>query len=185
MLNCILAAQSSNKCSINLIWGPPGTGKTKTTGALLWMLRQMKCRTLTCAPTNTAVIEVASRYMKLLNENAAGSNTQSLADMVLFGNKDRLRIDGGNLSEVFLDNRVRKLLMCFSPYRGWQHCLNSMVDFFEDCLSLYETSMNDKDKEFQTLLVFARRKFFATAKSLRECLISYNIGHASAQCFFF
>ncbi|KAM0946836.1 putative DNA helicase [Dioscorea sansibarensis] len=170
VLNCISAAQGSKTCSINLIWGPPGTGKTKTTGALLWMLREMKCRTLTCAPTNTAVTEVASRYMNLLNENAAGSSIHSLGDMVLFGNKDRLRIDGGNLSEVFLDHRVRKLLMCFSPHRGWQHFLKSMVDFFENCLSSYEASVKDDDKEFQTLLVFARRNFSATSRSLRECL---------------
>ncbi|KAM0946827.1 putative P-loop containing nucleoside triphosphate hydrolase [Dioscorea sansibarensis] len=35
VLSCASAAQCNDNCSIDLIWGPPGTGKTKTTGALL------------------------------------------------------------------------------------------------------------------------------------------------------
>ncbi|KAL5057469.1 hypothetical protein RYX36_029073 [Vicia faba] len=49
MLNCCHA-------NTKLIWGPPGTGKTKTVACLLFSLLKLKTRTLTCAPTNTAIL---------------------------------------------------------------------------------------------------------------------------------
>ncbi|KAF3433722.1 hypothetical protein FNV43_RR24825 [Rhamnella rubrinervis] len=52
--------------SLELIWGPPGTGKTKTTSTLLFTLLGMNYRTLTCAPTNVAITEVASRLVKMI-----------------------------------------------------------------------------------------------------------------------
>ncbi|KAJ0968900.1 hypothetical protein J5N97_021777 [Dioscorea zingiberensis] len=168
VLSCVSAAQCREKCSIDLIWGPPGTGKTKTTGALLWMLKEMKCRTLTCAPTNTAVKEVALRYLKLFQENATGDGTHQLGDVLLFGNKDRMNITD-DLCDVFLDNRVKQLIQWFAQKTGWRHRMNSMVDFFVDCLSLYQSHVK-ASQELITLLVFVRRKFGVDSKSLSECL---------------
>ncbi|KAM0946829.1 putative DNA helicase [Dioscorea sansibarensis] len=168
VLSCVSAAQYNDKCSIDLIWGPPGTGKTKTTGALLWILRELKCRTLTCAPTNTAVREVASRYMKLLKDNAAGESALLLGDVLLFGNKDRMSIDHNlHLRDVFLDNRVKKLIPWFAQKTGWRHCLASMVEFFLNCLTLYQDHV---EKELITLEDFVRRKFLENSKSLSQCL---------------
>jgi replication-associated recombination protein RarA len=59
----------NHKLSVELIWGPPGTGKTKTTNTLLFTLLRMGYRTLTCAPTNVAITEVASRVLKLVKES--------------------------------------------------------------------------------------------------------------------
>ncbi|KAK1262047.1 hypothetical protein QJS04_geneDACA019591 [Acorus gramineus] len=66
VLTCISARKCNHTNLINLIWGPPGTGKTKTISVLLWALLKMKCKTLTCAPTNIAVLEVASRSLRLV-----------------------------------------------------------------------------------------------------------------------
>ncbi|KAJ6839922.1 helicase SEN1-like [Iris pallida] len=71
VLSCISARHCYNKNSVKLIWGPPGIGKTKTVCALLWMLHKGKCRTLTCAPTNTAVVQVVSRLLVLVKEHPA------------------------------------------------------------------------------------------------------------------
>ncbi|KAH7664499.1 DNA helicase protein [Dioscorea alata] len=168
VLSCASASQRNDKCSIDLIWGPPGTGKTNTTGALLWILKEMKCRTLTCAPTNTAVMEVASRYMKLLKEkkNAAGEDALLLGDVLLFGNKDRMK-NNDYLRDVFLDNRVKKLIPWFAQKTGWKHCLDSMVELFVDCLKLYQDHVG---KELMTLEDFVRRKFLENSRSLSQCL---------------
>ncbi|KAH7664497.1 senataxin protein [Dioscorea alata] len=167
VLSCVSAAKcNDNICSIDLIWGPPGTGKTKTTAALLWILKEMKCRTLTCAPTNTAVMEVASQYMKLLKENAAGEGDLLLGDVLLFGNKDRMK-DNDYLHDVFLDNRVKKLKQCFAEKTGWRHCLASMVEFLLNCLKLYQDHV---EKELIILEYFVRRKFFENSRSLSQCL---------------
>jgi hypothetical protein len=60
--SCISASECPNKLSVRLIWGPPGTGKTKTASVVLLMLLKNLStrRTLVCAPTNTALTQLAS-----------------------------------------------------------------------------------------------------------------------------
>lgn len=66
MLDSVLLSTCDHNSSVKLVWGPPGTSKTKTVATLLWALLKMKCNTLTCAPTNTAVVEVTSRLVKIV-----------------------------------------------------------------------------------------------------------------------
>lgn len=86
VLNCISAMHcNSNNSSFSLIWGPPGTGKTKTISVLLWLMREMKHGTLTCAPTNLAVKQIASRFLRLIREHSF--DTSSLRDILLLAIK--------------------------------------------------------------------------------------------------
>lgn len=64
--SAIHATQCKDSHFVELVWGPPGTGKTKTVSAMLWVLLHMKCRTLDCAPTNVAVVGVCSRLLQLI-----------------------------------------------------------------------------------------------------------------------
>ncbi|TVU16037.1 hypothetical protein EJB05_39584, partial [Eragrostis curvula] len=80
--------------SVKLIWGPPGTGKTKTISTLLWAMLLSRRRTLACAPTNTAVLEIASRIVKLVRESSSSVSCGILlSDIILLGNKKRMKID--------------------------------------------------------------------------------------------
>ncbi|KAG7980448.1 hypothetical protein I3843_05G182600 [Carya illinoinensis] len=54
-LACLRKMHCSHKTEVELIWGPPGTGKTKIISTLLLSFFRMGYRTLTCAPTNVAV----------------------------------------------------------------------------------------------------------------------------------
>ncbi|KAF7061534.1 hypothetical protein CFC21_068220 [Triticum aestivum] len=56
VLDCV-SAMDQARCWVRLIWGPPGTGKTKAIISLLWSMLMKNHRTLACAPTNTAVVE--------------------------------------------------------------------------------------------------------------------------------
>ena len=66
IMSCVSAVQcpGASSSKFSLIWGPPGTGKTKTISVLLMAVMTMtaksqsKCRVLTCAPTNTAISQV-------------------------------------------------------------------------------------------------------------------------------
>nr|GLL19017.1 uncharacterized protein LOC109167511 [Ipomoea trifida] len=69
ILSCVTTTQCVHRNSVKLIWGPPGTGKTKTVASMLSVLFNMKCRSLTCAPTNIAVIGVAKRFMVMVRES--------------------------------------------------------------------------------------------------------------------
>ncbi|CAD6262581.1 unnamed protein product [Miscanthus lutarioriparius] len=136
--------------SVKLIWGPPGTGKTKTIGTLLWAMLLSKHRTLACAPTNTAVLGVASRIVKLVHE-FSGSRDIHLSDIVLFGNKKRMKIDEDHeLSTVFLSSRTRRLSKCFAK-KPWRLCLSSLLHFLEKSVAeqhqLYTERILAKMKE--------------------------------------
>ncbi|KAA8547643.1 hypothetical protein F0562_004072 [Nyssa sinensis] len=94
VLSCITTRECHHQNTVKLIWGPPGTGKTKTVGALLFSLLQMKCRTLTCAPTNIAILEVTARVLALLGlvMESLEVETYGLGDIVLFGNEKQMKI---------------------------------------------------------------------------------------------
>ena len=131
---------------MKLIWGPPGTGKTKTVGSLLFSLLKRKCRTLTCAPTNVAVLEVTSRFLRIVIESL-DYHTYGLGDIVLFGNRKRMRIDTcDDLFDIFLDYRANILSKCFAPLSGWKHHLELMISLLEDPENQYRKYLKGEEK---------------------------------------
>ncbi|KAI9100095.1 hypothetical protein K1719_024313 [Acacia pycnantha] len=132
----VISSVAMCKChhnhTVKLIWGPPGTGKTKTVASMLFALLKLKTRTLTCAPTNTAVLEVAARLRGLVEEQLQ-FDTYGLGDIVLFGNISRMKVDDyWGLPDIFLDYRIDMLEKCLSPLTGWKHDLESMISLLEN-----------------------------------------------------
>ncbi|KAK4841808.1 hypothetical protein QYF36_010824 [Acer negundo] len=185
---CLSRMHCNHKSNVDLIWGPPGTGKTKTVSILLFnLLKVMKCRTLVCAPTNVAITEVASRVLKLVKESSEGDAGRDilscpLGDILLFGNTERLKI-GGEIEEIFIDHRVKRLQECFGQQTGWKHHLDSMKAFLEGCVSQYHIFLQNKLKkkkdnmsceneklENKSFLEFLRENFKSSKTSLRKCL---------------
>uniref|UniRef100_A0A8I6WSC1 Uncharacterized protein n=1 Tax=Hordeum vulgare subsp. vulgare TaxID=112509 RepID=A0A8I6WSC1_HORVV len=171
---------------LKLIWGPPGTGKTKTVSALLWALACMKCRTLTCAPTNVAVVGVCNRFLLNLKDFNQHINENglpfSLGDVVLFGNKQRMDITE-DLQEVFLDFRVDELLECFSSLSGWNYRIASMVSFFDDCASRYDMLLEDDgNSDPVSFLDFTKKQFDVAAIALKRCIVNLWV-HLPRRCF--
>ncbi|XP_010068664.3 uncharacterized protein LOC104453580 [Eucalyptus grandis] len=180
---CLSNLQCENKPSVDLIWGPPGTGKTKTIATLLLTLLKRKHRTIVCAPTNVAIKEVATRVLKLLKESDSGISTETGSflcyfDMLIFGNKERLKVDA-NIEEIYLEHRVE----CFSKFTS----LNSMIDTLANCVRQYHIflekehtkrskSGSDDDGsgcgsgELKSFLQSFRDRFKATVQPLRRCL---------------
>ncbi|KAK1322136.1 hypothetical protein QJS10_CPA03g02526 [Acorus calamus] len=191
VLTCISASTCTHKNLINLIWGPPGTGKTKTIGVLLWELFKVKCKTLTCAPTNIAVLEVASRLLRVVMDSSPEGSCR-LGDIALFGNPKRMEINE-YMEDMFLENRAKKLGKCFAPLTGWRHRLVSVIDLLEGGVLQYIIYVeNEKEKEkdseekiefltcksydseeeieFLTFKSYVRQRFRVLSESLIECL---------------
>lgn len=149
---------------MKLIWGPPGTGKTKTTASLLYSLLKLHIRTLTCAPTNTAVLEVAERLHRIVKDSSVEYDTYGFGDIVLFGNSSRMKVEVyQGFRDVFLDFRVEKLLKCFAPLTGWTHSLESMTNLLEDPqaqyrLYLIRENVDDEEHDLMSLEEFAKEK---------------------------
>ncbi|KAJ3689679.1 hypothetical protein LUZ61_018843 [Rhynchospora tenuis] len=169
----ISAVQCNKSSSIKLLWGPPGTGKTKTIGAILWSLMQLQIRTITCAPTNIAVRGVCCRLLHLLKSfNCDNGNSDSiplcLSDVLLFGNRERMDI-AGDLEDIFVDSRVCLLNNCFSPQNGWTCGLHSMICLLEDFISIYDTYVKSSKEDGEVTLRFGdylRKQFMEIKKDL-------------------
>ncbi|XP_058179719.1 helicase sen1-like [Rhododendron vialii] len=147
VLSCVATGKCHHQNTVKLIWGPPGTGKTKTVASLLFVLLRIKCRTLTCAPTNIAVLGVTSRLMSLVS-HALEYDTYGLGDIVLFGNGERMKIDNHeDILDVFLDYRVVALSSCLSPLSGWKHNVESMICFLEDAEKMYRLYLEQEKKK--------------------------------------
>ncbi|KAM1130483.1 hypothetical protein EV1_044775 [Malus domestica] len=194
VLNSISLSKCQHQNSINLIWGPPGTGKTKTVGISLFALYKLKCRTLTCAPTNIAVLEVTDRLVKLVNQSLE-YDKYGLGDIILFGNGERMKIGSYNdLFEVFLDRRISILTECFSPSSGWNHWLELMISLLEnpeEQYSLYikekqkhdeqhkeneesenSNSTSDNENDFLTFEEFVKVRFDFIGEHLKVCMVN-------------
>jgi hypothetical protein len=168
---------------MKLIWGPPGTGKTKTVSTLLWVLARLKCRTLTCAPTNVAVVGVCTRFLENLKAfNEDNGLPVSLGDILLFGSRSNMDMTD-DLQDVFLDFRVDELVECFSSLSGWKYRIASVVSFFEDCASRYDLLLEDAGKiDPVCFLDFIKKEFHATAIALERCIMNLWV-HLPGFCF--
>ncbi|XP_012702936.1 probable helicase MAGATAMA 3 [Setaria italica] len=110
-------------------------------------------RTLACAPTNTAVLEIAVRIAKLVAESSDGG--VFLNDIVLFGNKKKMKIDDDYyLSKVYVNSRAERLLPCFLPSKGWRHCVCGLLKKSENMIPLELLIIDEAAqlKECETLI---------------------------------
>ncbi|KAL2921524.1 putative helicase senataxin [Bienertia sinuspersici] len=135
--SAILSSISMRNCShdegcskVKLIWGPHGTGKTKTVASLLFALLKLNCRTLTCAPTNVAVVQVLKRLMDLVLRSHDKYGNCRLGDIVLLGNAERMNTnESDDLAKVYLNNRVPIL---YNSLREWRSCLASIKNILSN-----------------------------------------------------
>ncbi|PUZ75223.1 hypothetical protein GQ55_1G137600 [Panicum hallii var. hallii] len=155
------------RSNFSLIWGPPGTGKTKTISVLLLVVSQTRgCRVLTCAPTNTAISQVASRFLELRKRHPSATDDRSgcHGDLLLFGNRQRMAIATvSDLDEIFLDTRVNRLRTCFSPAMGWRQCLRSVEAFLGGPGRCHENWIRN-------LVYSGRSSFHHIFKEVSSCL---------------
>ncbi|PQM32676.1 helicase SEN1-like [Prunus yedoensis var. nudiflora] len=191
VLNCISLSKCHHHNAIKLIWGPPGTGKTKTVGMSLFTLFKLKCRTLTCAPTNTAVLEVTARLLRLVNQSL-NYGKYGLGDIILFGNGEQMKIDKYNdLFEVFLDTRLNILSKCLAPLSGWKHWLESLIGLLEDPQPHYmlyvkrkrekhnkgddqddSSSTSDDENHLLSFDEFVKKKIVYFSEQLETCMVN-------------
>lgn len=188
-LHAVISIISGVHCKhsnlVKLIWGPPGTGKTKTVSTTLWALKCLKCRTLLCSPTNISVVGVCHRLLQALKDFSGYAETDglpsSLGDIVLFGNKYKMDITK-EIQVVLLDYRVDELLKCFSPTSGWKQRIGSVISLLENYSFDHNMLAQDTGYNDPLSLLDFHKKFDALANSVIECILNLWI-HLPKKCF--
>ncbi|KAG9442409.1 hypothetical protein H6P81_018263 [Aristolochia fimbriata] len=179
--NSLSLSTCKHKHRVQLVWGPPGTGKTKTISTLLWALVGKKHRTVTCAPTNIAVVQIASRLLHLIKASRGGDFL--LGDVVLFGNRQRMKIDQ-ELEKIFLDDRVKKLSKCFCRLSGWSHQLREMIDLLRNPTARYRLfSLQEKEGEKKKPIKFREfimNRFSSIFQKLKNHLSVFRVHLSTA-----
>ncbi|KAJ6707313.1 DNA2/NAM7 HELICASE FAMILY [Salix viminalis] len=175
VLSCIDTARCCHQYTVKVVQGPPGTGKTKTLGCLLHSLLRMRCRTLTCAPTNIAVLEAASRVVRTVAD-VVGYETYGMGDIILIGNRERMKVDGDqdDLLHVYLDHRVEELEKCFDPSTGWKHTLHSLISLLEESEAQNHLYLQDNigDENLSTCERLVWKRFSFSRKDLESCIVT-------------
>ncbi|PHT39711.1 hypothetical protein CQW23_18565 [Capsicum baccatum] len=144
--------ECAHRYTVKPIWGPRGIGKTKTVASLLYVLLKIRCRTLTCAPTNVAVLGVTKKMMQNA-QSRLQYDKYGLGDTVLFCNRERVKVDDHeDLFDVFLKNRVDVLASFLSLNNGWRIGILSMICLLEDpkeeyCKYLEKQSKKDNESD--------------------------------------
>ncbi|GKF93835.1 hypothetical protein Tco_0283535, partial [Tanacetum coccineum] len=129
--------------------------------------------TLVCAPTDVAIIQLASRMLRLVRESckittASGDYFDPVGDVVLFGTNERLNVST-DIEEIFLEHRVKRLVEFLGPVTGWKHCIRSMVDLLENCVSKYhmfEKILKIKNKEMKLFKILKIKN-----KEMKQCVL--------------
>jgi hypothetical protein len=158
--SCISATKCSEKSCVHLIWGPPGTGKTKTVSVILHMLLMVASnhRTLVCAPTNTALVQLASHLVSLVETSTETSYL--LGDIIMLGSDKLMKKTDNDLSKIFLKYRVAE--MSKKSYKNHREledsCLRAAkLVFCTPCMS-----SRLKNQEYDILVI-------DEAANLKEC----------------
>ncbi|KAL5648067.1 hypothetical protein ACJX0J_042422, partial [Zea mays] len=192
--SCVSESKYS-KASVHLIWGPPGTGKTKTVSMILCelLILPWKHKTIVCAPTNAALVQLASHLVSLVKKSSETSFL--IRDIVMFGSEKLLKHTDNDLSEIFVkysaeNLRAAKLVFCtpcMSSKLKNQQYDTLVIDEaanLKECESLIPLSINGvkhvvlvgDDKQLQSVTMSPVAKEAKYGRSLFErlCEIGYH-----------
>ena len=115
VINIVLSAAKDGS-HLQVIRGPPGTGKTNTLATLIVAtlyqsyLPNTSNRLHVSAPTNQAIVELTKRSLKNIQKQAASGMVIKCKSrhILLIGNREKLDITS-DLEDVFLDARLERV----------------------------------------------------------------------------
>lgn len=119
--------------SIQLIKGPPGTGKSTTIIDIVFHLLNEKKAVCATAPTNFAICEIAKRaYLEAIKHE------YPIRKIILYGNTQRLKLNE-DLDNILLEKRINRLE---KAAKSWERNRSKLMDVFTG-----HFTVSDKERE--------------------------------------
>lgn len=145
----VLDAGRENVPLIQLVKGPPGTGKTSTLVAIIRSILMNDLRVHATAPTNVAVGELARRCLA----HTSSTPPLSVRDMLLIGTKERLKIsdDSDPLDQILYDSRLERMKFVFTNFKSFVSTFFSLIRRKEASVTESETTC-EQMSEFKTVV---------------------------------
>ncbi|GJQ99904.1 UvrD-like helicase, ATP-binding domain, P-loop containing nucleoside triphosphate hydrolase [Tanacetum coccineum] len=126
-----------------------------------------------------------------LNESQKTAVMAALfGDLLLFGSRERLEVStDSDIEEIYLEHRVKRIVECLGPVTGWKHCIRSMIDLLENCVSEYysfieneflkEKQLRKENEDKRTMLEiksfseFVQEQYNSLVPPLRRCILTF------------
>ncbi|PIA63251.1 hypothetical protein AQUCO_00200935v1 [Aquilegia coerulea] len=167
-LNAVLSSVETSRCnhknSVSLIWGPPGTGKTKTIVTMLSVLLRMKCRTLTCAPTNIVVVQLFIIFLDYRVDRLAECFAPLTGWRHQLNTMTSLLEDPTSLYHLYLENaKIENEEKKDGHEDGNENEVNQSIQSEEE-------EEDETSAKVLTFSEFLRKQFGCIAKEMKYCI---------------
>jgi senataxin len=146
-----------------ILWGPPGSGKTEVAAAILHLLFHWQYRVLVCVPSE----KVISRFINKFKELFPSFN---LSQMTLLNDMDVVE-KCDTFDKMSLENRAQELYCCTYTWRSWMKELYFVLEMKPYCQGscYHEGRICKKNNQIIFSLESFRKKICALIFDLSEC----------------
>ncbi|EEE54497.1 hypothetical protein OsJ_01623 [Oryza sativa Japonica Group] len=165
-MTCIMSkAGCHHNHSVDLVWGPPGTGKTRLAAGLAICMLNLRLRILVCVPLKRDI----HIFLKSLQENYPSFNIGKALVLNNLLDKDMCNI----ISETTLANRASELYVALFVWKAWVKEMAALLglDMYcrKKCVHHDEDLTCNKCEPIEFSLMSFKKKFGNTAVELRKC----------------
>uniref|UniRef100_A0A0E0J507 DNA2/NAM7 helicase-like C-terminal domain-containing protein n=1 Tax=Oryza nivara TaxID=4536 RepID=A0A0E0J507_ORYNI len=165
-MTCIMSKVGCHHShSVDLVWGPPGTGKTRLAAGLAICMLNLRLRILVCVPLKREI----HIFLKSLQENYPSFNIGKALVLNNLLDKDMCNI----ISETTLANRASELYVALFVWKAWVKEMAALLglDMYcrKKCVHHDEDLTCNKCEPIEFSLMSFKKKFGNTAVELRKC----------------
>uniref|UniRef100_A0A0D9XUS6 DNA2/NAM7 helicase-like C-terminal domain-containing protein n=1 Tax=Leersia perrieri TaxID=77586 RepID=A0A0D9XUS6_9ORYZ len=167
MTSIISKVRCRHNNSVELVWGPPGTGKTRIAIGLIKSLLNLKSRMLVCVPRERDIPRFLNYFKKI--------HPSFKLQQILVLNDLRYNDICDTLSETILANKASKLYVAMFVWKGWVKEMAGLLrlDIYcrKKCMHHDEYSTCSKCEPIEFSFISFREKIENLHVELRKCSV--------------
>lgn len=133
--------------SVDILSGPPRSGKTKILSAVLEASKASEANILVCAPNISSFSALVSNMLESISRRPERSDvlpSARLGDVILLSDrKDEVESSNTQVQSFCIEYRIRKIMPCMT----WKSRIDGLISFLEEGFKKKVEKIEDKLKE--------------------------------------